>query len=175
MRSAAPDYDLVVECDGSTKKTNPGPSGWGFVALSPFMSVIYEDAGLVPHECSSNEAEYYALLNALGFAKDLGYVRRIEVRADSKTMVRQLQYQNRFAKSEALNLLADKVQSMIGGFDVVDLLWVPRKWNQHANALANAAFLNEKKQAAIRRINRSDFEMMPEWHKNNELELWEDD
>ncbi len=162
----APEFDLILETDGSTKKTNPGPSAWGFVALGPFSNVIYEDCGVIPKHCTSNEAEYWALIHALRFAKDLGYVKRIEIRADSLTMIRQLEGKYGF-RSEGLNHLATLVGDVLDTFDVVSLLWVPRKWNGHADALASAAF-EHNKNAAVRRIKRDDFERMPEDHR-----LWE--
>lgn len=170
---AAPDYDLILETDGSTKKTNPGPSSWGFVALGPFDNVIYEDCSLIPQPCTSNEAEYWACLHALQFARDLGYVRRIELRADSLTMIRQLEGKYGF-RSGDLNHLAEQALEMIAYFDKVDLLWMPRKWNGHANALAAAAFAHNRN-SAMRAIDRKGFETMPPDHRDWERSLDDDD
>lgn len=164
-----PEVDLILETDGATKKTNPGPSGWGFVALGPWENVIYEDCGLIPGAVTSNEAEYYAALKALEFAKDLGYPRSVEVRADSLTMIRQLQGRYGF-RSTDLNEIADRVRSLMDVFDRVDLLWVPRRWNEHANALASAAFQGDKVQAAVRKIKRETFKKMPSGHRTFEME-----
>ncbi len=166
-----PEFDLVIECDGATKKKTQariGPSSWGFVALGPWGNVIYEDCGVIPQHCTSNEAEYWAVIHALRFAKDLGYVKALEIRSDSLNMIRQLEGKYGF-RSEALNHLATIVVDVLDTYEKVSLLWVPRKWNSHADALANAAF-EHNKNAAIRRINRCEFEMMPQGHRDFEKE-----
>ncbi len=164
----APEFDLILETDGSTKKTNPGPSAWGFVALGPWGNVVYEDCGVLPQHGTSNEAEFWAAWHAMQFARDLGYVKRLELRADSLTMIRQLEGKYGF-RSEALTRVAERVIEQMAFFDEVSLIWVPRKWNKHADALANAAF-EHNKNAAIRRIDRASFEMMPEEHRQFEIE-----
>lgn len=164
--TSAPEYDLVLETDGSTKRSNPGPSSWGFVALGPYNNIIYEDCGLIPQPCTSNHAEYWACLHALQFARDLGYVRRIELRSDSLTMVKQLRGQYGF-RSDDLTELAGGVSEMIDTFERVDLIWIPRRWNGHANALAAAAFAHSRT-AALRAIIRSNYETMPPEHRDLE-------
>lgn len=168
-RNEAPEFDIILETDGSTKKTNPGPSSWGFVALGPWNNVIYEDCGLIPQHCTSNEAEYVAVLQALVFARDLGYVKTLEVRSDNRAMVRHLEGQYELT-NDNLNDMSALVTSVVPEFDRVSWLWVPRKWNKHADALANAAW-EHNKNAAMRRINRSTFDMMPSEHRDWEKGL----
>ena len=168
-----PEHDLVLEVDGGFR-INSGVGSFGYVALGPFNNVLYEECGLLPGKSSSNEAEGHAILKALEFAKDLAYPRKIEVRSDSKNWIRNLQNQNSFSKSVALNDLSGKLQELSESFDLVDWLWVPRKWLRHSHELASAAFLNERKNAAIRKIKRSDFEGMPMSHRYAEKAGWND-
>ncbi len=165
--SNEPEFQLILETDGSTKKANPGPSAWGFVAIGPWGNIVYEDCGVIPQHCTSNEAEFWAVWHALQFARDLGYVKTVEVRADSLTVIRQLEGKYGF-RNEGLTRVAEKVIEQMAFFEEISLIWVPRKWNKHADALANAAF-EHNRQAAIRRINRDAFEMMPSHHRDFEI------
>lgn len=162
--SQLPELDLTLECDGGCRNGNPGQGSYGFVALGPWDDVVYEDCGLLPGKITSNEAEGLAIIKALEFAKDLAYPQRIELRSDSKTLIRNLQNYYRFSKSDDLNSLLDRIQGLMDGFDRITLMWVPRRFLKHPHELASAAFLNERKQAAIRRIKRSDFEPIPFYH-----------
>lgn len=159
------DTDLVLECDGSVKPTGAG--SWGYVALSPWGTVVYEECGLIPHICDSNEAEYWAAIKALEFARDLSYPKRIELRADSKTMIDQLRGRYLF-RNESLSCVAEQAVVLLGLFEEVQLYWVPRRWNAHADGVANAAF-SQYPRREIAKIDRASLEKLPEDWKDWEL------
>lgn len=161
MAKFNPDFDLAIEVDAAVKKKDhqrKGAASYGLVALGPFENVIYEACGRLP-DCDSNEAEFHAILKALEFAKDLGYPKRIEIRSDSRTCVRQLQGRYDFHNTELNGLSAQCIIAM-KPFDRVLLLWCPREYNKHADKLANAAF-DAKPQRAIRKIRREAFPRLP--------------
>lgn len=161
------DTDLILETDGSTKKTTPGPSAWAFVALSPWGSVVYEDCAVLPQPMTSNEAEYWGAVKALEFARDLGYPKKIELRSDSKTMINQLKGGYCFQNQDLANV-AKKAADLLDCFELVQLYWVPRRWNEHANRLANAAFMQYPKRE-IAKIDRASLEKLPDDWKDWEL------
>lgn len=156
-----PKWDLVLETDGSTKRANHrgvGPSSWGFVALTPWMDVIYEDCGLCGM-MNSNQAEYRAVWEALKFARDLNYPRKIQVRSDSTTLVNQMS--RGFGLTEqGVSHPSSKVALVALGFDEVTYIWTPRMYNHHADRLANAAF-SQYPIREIRKIDRKEFDQLP--------------
>lgn len=150
---------LVIETDASVKGGNPGTGSYGMVALSEWGTVIYEDCGLIPTRVTSNEAEYQALIEGLKFARDLGYVRHVECRSDSSIVINQMcgKYSCRV---ERLRLLSDQVADLAANFDQVDYIWIPRRYNGHADRLAAAAFTQYPKRI-MKMIHRRDFEQLP--------------
>lgn len=164
MTKPRPEWDVILETDAAVRHGNPGTATFGFVAISPFdNSVIYEDCGLLPGLMDSNEAEYWAVVKALQFAKDLGYPEVVELRSDSLTMIRQLTGQYNF-RSDKLNRVATKVWELMRWFYRVDLIFIPRRWNGHADALSKAGFAHNKN-TVMRGIVRSSYETMPSGHR----------
>jgi len=93
-------------------------------------------------ETTNNVAEYKALL--LGLLRALQHgIRRLEVRADSELMIKQLrgEYQ---VRAEGLKPLFAEAKGMIGRFEAVRLVHVRREQNVEADRLANQAIDDEK-------------------------------
>jgi ribonuclease HI len=121
--------------DGGSRG-NPGLAAYAFVLVDP-SGGIYQEA-----EClgrmTNNQAEYYALLNGLDAALDLG-VANLHVRSDSELMVKQMQglYQ---VKNPDLREIFQKTKALQGRFaGKVRFEHVRREANKRSDELCNMA------------------------------------
>lgn len=126
---------LTIYTDGAAKG-NPGPAGAGWV--------IYNDDGkaLVKNhrylgELTNNQAEYEALLLAIGEAGELGG-KELILYSDSELMVRQLKKEYK-VKNEGLKPLYTKALLTLSQFRRYTIMYVPREKNKLADSLANKA------------------------------------
>jgi ribonuclease HI len=137
-RPSSPDLSQAPEAilwsDGAARG-NPGPAGAGAVLKRPSGEVLAEVSGFLGHT-TNNVAEYKALLMGLKQALDLG-IRRIEVRADSELLIKQLRGEYR-VKDEKLKLLFAEAKALLARFASTKLLHVRREQNADADRLANA-------------------------------------
>lgn len=83
-------------------------------------------------ECSSNEAEYLALIRGLEIALNLGFT-HLEVRLDSRLILQQIQSQRYHVSLQHLSM---KVQSLMLQFSSVHLVHIQRACNAVADELA---------------------------------------
>lgn len=129
-----PETDAILFTDGASRG-NPGPAGIGAVLKATDGQQLAEIAEYIGHT-TNNVAEYRALLAGLKRALALG-MRRIEVRADSELMIKQLRgdYQ---VKNQRLAPLYREALSLMEGFEKVELRHVRREHNARADELANA-------------------------------------
>jgi len=141
---SASDSDVVVDAilwtDGAARG-NPGPAGSGAILKTTSLEVLAADGQYIG-ETTNNVAEYKALL--LGLLRALQHgIRRLEVRADSELMIKQLrgEYQ---VRAEGLKPLFAEAKGMIGRFEAVRLVHVRREQNVEADRLANQAIDDEK-------------------------------
>jgi ribonuclease HI len=136
--SSSPDGSQTPEAilwsDGAARG-NPGPAGAGAVLKRPNGEVLAEVSGFLGHT-TNNVAEYKALLMGLDRALNLG-IRRIEVRADSELLIKQLRGEYR-VKDEKLKLLFAEAKALLARFASTKLLHVRREQNADADRLANA-------------------------------------
>ena len=86
---------------------------------------------------TNNVAEYQALISGLEAAADFG-AQRVEVRADSQLVIRQLEGRYR-VKNPGLQPLYRRVMELLRSYAEVDLQHVYREENIEADALVNAA------------------------------------
>lgn len=114
---------------------NPGPGGIGIV-LYQEKEIIYEGSKYIG-KCTNNEAEYMALIAGLTVAQQKN-IKEIESYLDSELIVKQLNKEYK-VKNERLNLLYEKVISLVGSFDNVAFKHVKREKNKKADALVNEA------------------------------------
>ena len=121
--------------DGGSRG-NPGLAAYAFVLVDP-AGGVYQEA-----EClgrmTNNQAEYYALLNGLEAALDLG-VHHLHVRSDSELMVKQMQghYQ---VKNADLREIFQKAKSLEARFPGrVHFEHVRREANKRSDELCNMA------------------------------------
>jgi len=127
-----------IFCDGGSRG-NPGPAGIGAVVLdasrepATVIATVSEAIGIA----TNNVAEYQALISGLEAAADFG-ARRVEVRADSQLIIRQLEGRYR-VKNQGLQPLYRRAMELLRGYAEVDLQHVYREENTEADALVNAA------------------------------------
>ncbi|MBN1282225.1 MAG: ribonuclease HI family protein [Proteobacteria bacterium] len=126
---------ITIHSDGAARG-NPGPAGAGAVLRDESGAVVAEVSEYIG-ETTNNQAEYQALIFALGEAKRLGAT-SVAVFADSELMVRQLNGDYR-VKNEGLKPLyqeAFKALRAVGEYTIEHL---PRERNKEADKLANRA------------------------------------
>ncbi|WP_226356715.1 bifunctional RNase H/acid phosphatase [Pseudonocardia sp. ICBG601] len=131
---------MVVEADGGSRG-NPGPAGYGAVVLDAgarqVLGEVYDGLGTT----TNNVAEYRGLIAGLTAARDLGAT-EVEARMDSKLVVEQMSGRWKI-KHPPLQELADTARELAADFDAVTFVWIPRKDNARADALANRAMDGE--------------------------------
>lgn len=119
--------------DGAARG-NPGPAGIGAILKSPSGEVLYTASEFLGHT-TNNVAEYKAVLLGLSGALARG-LQRIEVRADSELLIKQLKGEYR-VKSAGLRPLFDEARRLIARFESVKLTHIRRELNGEADRLAN--------------------------------------
>lgn len=129
---------VEVQCDGGSRG-NPGPAAIGAVVLDVTVDppVLLTSVSECIGTATNNVAEYKAVIAALRVALDYE-PRRIQVRADSQLVIRQLEGRYK-VKNEGLRPLYEEARDLLTRFDEVDLLHVRREHNVDADALVNAA------------------------------------
>jgi ribonuclease HI len=132
--AAVSEADAILWSDGAARG-NPGPAGAGAILRTPKGVVLAELCGFLGHT-TNNVAEYRALLMGLEQALALG-VRRLEVRADSELLIKQLRGEYR-VKDPKLKPLWQEAKQLLARFDAARLQHVRREQNSDADRLANA-------------------------------------
>ena len=116
--------------DGSLMKKG---AGLGLIFLSP-LGVRMRYAIRIHFPASNNVAEYEALINGLRIATELG-IWRLEIKGDSRLVVDQVMKKSgclcprMVAYSQAVRLLDER-------FDGLELVHIPRRFNEAADQLA---------------------------------------
>lgn len=119
--------------DGAARG-NPGPAGCGAILKTPEGEVLDEQSQYLGHT-TNNVAEYRALLLGLERALACG-VQKLEVRADSELLIKQLRGEYR-VRSAGLQPLYEQARRLIARFTSVKLVHVRRELNVEADRLAN--------------------------------------
>jgi ribonuclease HI len=137
--TASPERDVVAIYSDGGARGNPGPAAIGAVILDPTtdpptrLATVSERIGVA----TSNVAEYRAVIAALEAAHEFPS-RRLEVRADSMLVIRQLEGAWK-VKHPHLKPLHARALELLRGYEEVDLAHVPREQNADADLLVNAA------------------------------------
>lgn len=131
---------FIVNTDGGARG-NPGPSGIGFVIQQDGESIKKGKAYI--GETTNNQAEYEALIRALGeldiiIPKEGRKDVHVEVRMDSELVIKQLKREYK-VKDTGLKLQFAKVGELIAKFPNISFVHVRREENGVADELANEA------------------------------------
>lgn len=137
--ASAPNLRAVAWTDGASRG-NPGEAGAGI--LLELGNGRTEQHALYLGRATNNEAEYAALLAALGRLVELG-VFEVEVRSDSQLLVRQIDGRYR-VKAEHLRPLWVQAITLARRFRRFSIRHVPREANTSADDLANQAINNQR-------------------------------
>jgi ribonuclease HI len=125
--------DAILWTDGAARG-NPGPAGLGAVLKNAAGETLATCSEYLGH-ATNNVAEYAALLLGLRRALQLG-VKRIEVRADSELLIRQLGGRYR-VHAPQLKPMHEEAKRLLARFDAFTLRHVARELNAEADQLAN--------------------------------------
>ncbi|XP_058216855.1 uncharacterized protein LOC131327735 [Rhododendron vialii] len=108
-------------------------AGAGIVLVSP-SGTVHESVVSIGYPATNNEAEYEALIAGLQLALRLN-ADSVHVFCDSQLIVGHLNedYQ---AKDQRMNAYVCHVLALFGGFGRVEVEWIAREHNAHADALA---------------------------------------
>jgi ribonuclease HI len=126
---------LTLHFDGGSRG-NPGPAGIGVVLLDQDGEPIYE-LGEFLGRCTSNVAEYTALVRGLAAAKIFG-ASSVTIKADSELVVRQINGIYK-VKSPDLKPLFTRAKALMDDIGSVTISHVYREGNARADELANLA------------------------------------
>jgi ribonuclease HI len=126
---------LTLHFDGGSRG-NPGPAGIGVVLLDEDGGTVYE-LGEFLGRCTSNVAEYTALVRGLAAAKIFG-ARKVTIKADSELVVRQINGIYK-VKSPDLKPLYERAKALMRDIGDVTISHVYREGNARADELVNLA------------------------------------
>ncbi len=126
---------LIINTDGLSKN-NPGPAAIGAI-LKDTRGKVVATVSKAIGVATNNEAEYRAIIAALEKALKLG-AKQIELRSDSELVVNQLNGRYKI-KSTALRPFYLEAAQLLGQFEKVAVVYVPREQNTEADRLANEA------------------------------------
>ena len=126
---------LLVYTDGAARG-NPGPAGAG-VYIEDESGTGLDEVSEYLGEATNNVAEYRALLLGLARAGALGAT-RVEIRADSELVVRQMTGEYR-VRNPVLQRLHSEARALARGFTQVDYVHIRREKNTEADRMANIA------------------------------------
>ena len=128
-----PGERFTIHVDGGSRG-NPGPGGLGVVILGGDGCTVEEMAEPIGR-CTSNEAEYHALLRGIRRAQELG-ARDLTIKSDSELLVKQLSGVYR-VKSPNLLPLCRQVMALLRQLAGWKVVHIPRDQNTRADMLAN--------------------------------------
>lgn len=128
----------IIHTDGASRG-NPGPAAIG--------AVIKDEQGEIHSRISrrigtntNNQAEYMAVIAALGKAVKLG-ARHADIYSDSELVVKQINGGYRVKKAD-LKPLHQQVKQLLGLLESFTITHIPREQNTEADSLANKALGN---------------------------------
>ena len=124
---------VLIYSDGGSRG-NPGPSAAAYVIVNSNQDVV-ASGGEYIGITTNNQAEYQGVRLGLEEAEALGY-KNIEFRIDSMLVVNQLKGLYTI-KNRELWPVNERIRSLIGSFEKVKFIHVPREQNQMADSLVN--------------------------------------
>ncbi len=134
------DYSILrMQFDGGSRG-NPGLAGCGITLLTPHSELVYESGHFLGHH-TNNYAEYMGLIRGIEAAVTLG-VKKLEMRADSELVVRQILGIYR-VKNATLKPLHQQALQLLKKIPAWSIEHVYRNDNARPDELANIA-MNRK-------------------------------
>ncbi len=124
---------IVAYIDGGARG-NPGPAGYGVRIQSADGTVLEELHGALGI-ATNNVAEYNGLLAALRWAVE-NNVSRVQIRADSELLVKQMRGEYK-VKNPGLQPLYVRARLLVAELDDVKFEHVRREFNAEADRLSN--------------------------------------
>ena len=124
---------IVAYIDGGARG-NPGPAGYGVRIQSADGDVLDELHGALGI-ATNNVAEYNGLLAALRWAVE-NNVSRVQIRADSELLVKQMRGEYK-VKNPGLQPLYVRARLLVAELDDVKFEHVRREFNAEADRLSN--------------------------------------
>lgn len=139
--------NIVMYTDGGSRG-NPGPA-----ALGVYIETLHKSYGEYLGLKTNNEAEYTAIVSGLKKVKALIGKKKaketiVECRMDSELACKQLNHEYKI-ENEKLQPLFLIVWNLMLDFAEVRFVHVPREENMRADAEANKAMDDEKKQGKM--------------------------
>jgi probable phosphoglycerate mutase len=133
---------LIVYCDGAAR-SNPGPAAAGIHILDRATYETVIDLGVKLGDMTNNQAEYWAVIHALGWLTKnkavLADDATLTFRMDSNLVVQQMMGGWKI-KDVKLQSLAREAQEQLQGLQVKWAFeYIPRERNSVADTLANQA------------------------------------
>ena len=125
----------IVEFDGGTHPTNPGPSAIGYIVKTDDSA---EERSEHIGESTNNRAEYQALIRGLKTALEKGCT-EVKARGDSQLIVRQVRGEYSVNEPE-LRPLRDHVQKSDDEFNQFGIQHISREENWEADELVEQVF-----------------------------------
>jgi ribonuclease HI len=126
---------LIIYTDGASSG-NPGPAAIGAVIQDGKGRVISRISRRIGR-ATNNQAEYRAIITALGEAVRLG-AGEVDIKSDSELVVKQLKGRYRVKKA-TLRPLYQEVVKLVGSMEAFSITHIPREQNREADRLANRA------------------------------------
>ena len=145
LSGAAGSMKLEIFIDGAARG-NPGPAACGVLVRDAAGATLLAEGRYLGHG-TNNFAEYQGLLLALALARRLGGT-ELAIRSDSELLVRQMTGAYK-VKAPQLRLLWRRAQAAAGRFALVTFAHVPREHNAEADALANEALRQAKRDGRL--------------------------
>jgi len=124
----------VLYSDGGSRG-NPGPSAAGFVIMDSETGQVIEEGGVYLGITTNNQAEYHGLRLGVERAIEKGIL-TLECRLDSQLVVNQVNG-NYHIKNQDLWPIYERVKSYTPQFEKILFVYIPREYNQRADALVN--------------------------------------
>lgn len=130
----------LLQFDGASKG-NPGEASSGAVLFDDSKGIQVE-AGTYLGTATNNQAEWAGLVNGLEIAIKLG-IKKLRVEGDSLLIVSQVLGTYK-VKNAGLKPYYEKAILLIKEFDEFSIKHVLRKFNIHADGLANEVLLKKE-------------------------------
>lgn len=125
------------------------------------------EAGYFIGRATNNVAEYQALVRGLEAARELGAT-RVDLRADSELMVRQVEGRYK-VKSADLKPLHARAMELLGEFEAWEAQHVRREKNTRADELANIAMDQKRDVEGLGSMRKDETLAVGTWHPDPSL------